>query len=251
MKKTHLVLVLTLGFTLTGLAAGVTKATREHYVDSETQALLDLQAENPTDKASLEMLRHLPELQERDRKINEWIDEYEAMTDQEKEAISEVAQKSYDEHMKAAKDYEERLKNNPPEPKPLQSWETRGIHNDYNLGDSVDIETYQVKNYWSAGRATEEHDSPIFSAGFKFKDPLQGVVEHHRGYERDFQYFPAPTATGPLKIVEEEDGILTLISMAGNYPMRDEAGEQVEKMVTTRGGSTYYFDTNQLKFVDR
>lgn len=251
MKKTHLVVALTLGFTLTGLVAGVTEAAREDYVDSETQALLDLQAENPTDKASLEMLSHLPALQERDRQINQWAEEYESMSTEEKKRISDAAQKSYDEHMEAAREHEEWLKDNPPKPEPIQSWEIRGVHNEYDLRDSVDNKFYQVKNYWSAGRTTEERYAPIFSAGFKFKDPMQGLVEHHSGYDRNFQYFPSPTATGPLKIVSEKDGILTLISVAGNYPMRDEAGEQLEKMVTTRGGSTYYFDTNRLEFVNQ
>ena len=251
MKKNNLILVFTLGFVLTGVIAAATQASREDFVDSETQALLDLQAQNPTDKASLEMLKYLPTLQDRDRQINQWIEEYEKMSEEEKKVISDAAQKSYDDRRHQIQQYEAYLQENPTKPGPLQPDETRGIH-EKSLSDSVDIKAYKAFDvYWSAGREPEEWNAPIFSSGYKFENPLQGLVEYHHGWERDFKYYPSPTATGPLKIVSEKDGVLTLVSVAGEYAMHDLAGENPERIVKAPGGSTYLFDTNTLQFITR
>ncbi len=244
MKKTHLVLILTLGFTLTGIIAATSRASRDYFVDSETQILLDLKAKNPTDKGSLELLKGIEALQERDRKINAWLDLPQAELDK----VIADKEDSLAKNKEQMRENEAKLGKTPLQIEPIAEWELKGIHEE-SLNDSVDLKAYRPLNYWTSGRAEGTNETPVFSAGYKFEDPLQGLVEYHVGWERNFKYYPSPTATGPLKVVSEKDGILTLISVAGEYPKRDLAGENREVMVKTPGVATYFFDTKTLTFI--
>ncbi len=57
----------------------------------------------------------------------------------------------------------------------------------------------------------------------------------------------APTATGPLKIVSEAGGILTLKSVGGTYDAYD-ADTNTRHEVTTKGGTAYTFDLASRTF---
>jgi hypothetical protein len=59
--------------------------------------------------------------------------------------------------------------------------------------------------------------------------------------------YPAPTATGPLKIVSEANGILTARSLAGTYEVYD-INTDTRHYVTTAGGTTYMFDVASRTF---
>lgn len=58
----------------------------------------------------------------------------------------------------------------------------------------------------------------------------------------------APTATGPLKIVSQQNDVLTIQSVAGTYEVYD-INTDTRKYVTTKGGATYTFDIRGRKFV--
>jgi hypothetical protein len=80
-------------------------------------------------------------------------------------------------------------------------------------------------------------------------DPSQGALfvwEPDNGVESSRTY-PAPTATGPLKIVSEADGVLTIESLAGTYEVYD-INTDARHYVTSTGGATYTFDVEARTF---
>ncbi len=61
------------------------------------------------------------------------------------------------------------------------------------------------------------------------------------------QAYPAPTATGPLKIVSESNGVITAVSLAGTYEAYD-MNTNTRRDVTTTGSTTYTFDLTSRSF---
>lgn len=61
------------------------------------------------------------------------------------------------------------------------------------------------------------------------------------------QDYPAPTATGPLKIVSESNGVITAVSLAGTYEAYDMNTNTLHD-VTTTGSTTYTFDLTSRSF---
>lgn len=73
-------------------------------------------------------------------------------------------------------------------------------------------------------------------------NPSQGVLfvwEPDNGIGTSRTYL-APTATGPLKIISEENGVLTIQSLAGTYEANDIQTD-ARSEVKTKGGDTYSF----------
>jgi hypothetical protein len=79
--------------------------------------------------------------------------------------------------------------------------------------------------------------------------PMQGAIFiMENGQIVGSQVYLTPTATGPVKVVSEKNGVLTLQSIVGTYEIyRIDDGAVIGK-VTTPGGSTYSFDLNTLTF---
>ncbi len=85
-------------------------------------------------------------------------------------------------------------------------------------------------------------------AGYAFADPSQGLVIVDGGAEK---YVRTPDATGPLKIISERGGILTLQSEAGTFDApTPETETEVATTVHTAGGKTYRFDVRKGEFID-
>lgn len=59
--------------------------------------------------------------------------------------------------------------------------------------------------------------------------------------------YPAPTATGPLKIISEASGVITATSLAGTYEVYD-INTDTRHYVATTGGTTYTFDIQSRMF---
>jgi hypothetical protein len=84
-------------------------------------------------------------------------------------------------------------------------------------------------------------------AGYVPTDPARGALAVYGNFENSSQYqvYLTPTATGPVRIVSEENGILKLQSVAGTYdkdlmvPTKDGL---TSVQVKTPGGGTYVFD---------
>ncbi len=79
-------------------------------------------------------------------------------------------------------------------------------------------------------------------------DPSQGVLFVMNDFTPvGSQTIPAPTATGPLKIVSEANGVLLLQSVGGTYEAYD-ADTNTRHEVTTKGGAMYTFDLRTRTF---
>lgn len=83
-------------------------------------------------------------------------------------------------------------------------------------------------------------DTVIVSGAFR-ADENQGVLVVEK-VGSSFKNYNSPTATGPLKIISETGGILTLQSQAGTWETYDE-NTDTRSTVTTKGGVTYRFNT--------
>lgn len=79
-------------------------------------------------------------------------------------------------------------------------------------------------------------------------DPSQGVLFVMNDFTPvGAQTISAPTATGPLKIVSEANGVLSLESVAGTYEAYD-ANTNTRSEVSTSGGTMYTFDLSSRTF---
>ena len=54
-------------------------------------------------------------------------------------------------------------------------------------------------------------------------------------------YYPTPTVTGPVRIIAEANGVLTLKSVGGEFGKYDEASDRHLK-IQVPGGATDIFD---------
>lgn len=233
-------------------------AARQFYIDPELQVLRDLKAKNPTDPDSLDRLRALPMLEEDQRRYEQGIIEYENMTDAQKKAVGEESVRRYEENMakirqdeKEEEEYKDKVRKGLLPPRPLPNPMQAGIRDGSEIEPSGD--KFTVINYWTAGdffnKQAAKFDRIFFVAGASLANPQQGIVRvDDFSLTPPLRYYPSPTATGPLKVIAENNGILTLTSMKGIYNAYDFAMD-VSSKVSTPGGATYYFDTNARAFV--
>jgi hypothetical protein len=84
----------------------------------------------------------------------------------------------------------------------------------------------------------------VYAGGFG-DNPLQGFIEVNT---KTGGRIETPTATGPVKIIAEKDGILTLESQKGEYGVYDPDDESRGEVVKTPGGVLYYFDIRNRTF---
>ena len=96
-------------------------------------------------------------------------------------------------------------------------------------------------------------------AGSHDSNPVQGmllvIVDSADGRDRHVQTYDTPTAAGPVKVISEAGGILTLQSISGSYriPTPDwdpdrNPSSLAPRPVTTPGGATYYFNMRTKTF---
>jgi len=79
-------------------------------------------------------------------------------------------------------------------------------------------------------------------------DPSRGVLFVMNDFTPvGAQAISAPTATGPLKIISEANGVLILQSIAGTYEAYD-VNTNTKYNVTTKGNTTYMFDLKLRTF---
>jgi hypothetical protein len=83
--------------------------------------------------------------------------------------------------------------------------------------------------------------------GYDPANPLQGeLVIWNLTEGGEWQYYPTPTATGPIKIMADAKGELTGVSLKGTFYTNPDAGSQVG--VETPGNATYVFDLETRKY---
>jgi hypothetical protein len=121
----------------------------------------------------------------------------------------------------------------PVEPKP-------GIYTNEKLDPTILGNGYLIAtNYW-IGRVGGT--SVMVVATALQANPTQGVVVVlENGDPTSAKTYTSPTATGPLKVVAEKSGSLTLQSVAGTYEVYN-MDTDTRTNVTTAGGATHTFD---------
>lgn len=84
----------------------------------------------------------------------------------------------------------------------------------------------------------------VYAGGFTY-EPLQGAVMVNA---KNGGTFRTPTATGPVKIIAENDGVLTLESQKGEYGVYDPDDKSKGEVVKAPGSVLYYFDIRNRTF---
>jgi len=112
---------------------------------------------------------------------------------------------------------------------------------------------FSVVNYWGG---TLDGECQGVWAGSLPRNPLQGelLIFNKPDSPHSYNLYPTPTATGPLRIVGEKNGLLTAVSVAGIYNKNTEydsatiSGGTTFEAVKAPGGATYIFDLRTLRY---
>lgn len=153
------------------------------------------------------------------------------------------------------KEFEDR-KNGLLEPQPLKPSEL-GVSSDFFENRyELDPHAYSTNTWTGYMDENDLYSLVSVSAGSVEANTLQGkisLVEVVGGKEKvsSGEYkrsaYLTPTATGPVRITAEKNGVLTLESLAVTRTDFDR-GSQTSKEVSTPGGATYYFDLKTRTF---
>ncbi len=111
---------------------------------------------------------------------------------------------------------------------------------------------YYVKRFKELNRWLGEKEGELLSihVGYSTLDPLQGVVlvfDSNTGGISGL-FFPTPTMTGPVRIISETNGMLTLESQEGVFVSVNDDRDPPMKEVSTPGHTTYFFDTKTYTY---
>lgn len=87
-------------------------------------------------------------------------------------------------------------------------------------------------------------------AGYQPANPMQGVIVVFDNPESSSgQDYSVPVAAGPVRILAEKNGVLTLQAIAGDFEeFTDDDSGQPATMVHTTGGKKYFFDLSSRSF---
>lgn len=109
---------------------------------------------------------------------------------------------------------------------------------------------FRVLDYW--GGLVKDECTGVY-AGYDPANPLQGelVVYSHPDDPSRFEVYPAPKATGPVRIVAEANGSLILSSVRGTFD-RDTGAANPDgstfEAVEAPGGGSYVFDLRTMRY---
>ena len=108
---------------------------------------------------------------------------------------------------------------------------------------------FRVLDFW--GGLVKGECTGVY-AGYDPANSLQGelVVYSHPDDPSRFEVYPAPRATGPLRIVSEANGSLVLASVRGSFDRDTEANPDGSTFETVEapGGGTYTFDLRTMRY---
>ncbi|HYU64739.1 MAG TPA: hypothetical protein VEK36_00510, partial [Candidatus Paceibacterota bacterium] len=102
----------------------------------------------------------------------------------------------------------------------------------------------QVERAW---RGYVDGNLFTVTTGSVYSNPSQGVIVVLDDIFSDPKQYLSPTAAGPLQIVAEKQGVLTLKSIPGEFEVYLEKTDKREK-VKTSGNTLYYFDLRTRTF---
>jgi|HubBroStandDraft_5_1064220.scaffolds.fasta_scaffold144391_1 hypothetical protein len=227
MARTASVLVIVSALTIFG-ARGVIASSADRCNDPEAQMLRDLLVKEGPNGPHQAKLKGLPILEQGEAQCRARM----GLSDEEAAKVAENKRTMYEQRLQELTAQE---KTAPP------SSELSGIFEGAPLPSEKWL--FTPLNVWQGDIGTSEY---TVEAGASYTNPMQGEVAI--GLE---PYYPTPTATGPVRIVSESGGILTLESIAGTYEVStpdNDPGPMTSKQVTTPGGATYHFNIVTRKF---
>jgi hypothetical protein len=103
---------------------------------------------------------------------------------------------------------------------------------------------FVVANYW--GGVVDGVCLGVY-AGYDPANPMLGeLVIWKLNESGPWQFYPTPTASGPITIVSETNGTIKVSSLKGTYYTGPEAASQVP--VETPGGGIYVFDLKARRY---
>jgi len=204
--------------------------------DPEVQVLKQLKAKGTSDAAELAKLKALPALEAAEAKRCAFL---KSLTPSDKARIVEEKIRGHEEHLKEVERWREQGLLNPvaPQPSPFQG-----------LMDAKDVPfpfhdispvNFKPISFW--GGKVNGKEISIFS-GFDPKNPLSGIVL----IENDGSY-QTLSKTGPLEIISEDNGVLTLKSIVDEYEVYHIDSDTREN-IKTPGGAIYLFDIKTRTF---
>lgn len=225
-KKTKIILISLATFSL--LAVGAVAMYNQLCIDPEAEALRGLQREGVLNEVKKEKLKSLVALeQEEARRCSLFFFSKEKI-----EQIIAEKKNGQEEHLR---EMEEWRAQGLLDPKRLPSSEL-GIR---TIDSVLPSSEFRQTNAWQGYL-----DNTLFlvAAGGSYPEPLRGmVVVLDRGFSGARVIYYTPTATGPVKIVAESNGVITLESVGGEYEVYNESTD-TRGRVRTPGGETYRFN---------
>ena len=231
-KKIKIALLSLVALPLLGISAVATY--NQVCIDPEAEVLRGLQKKGTLNELEKEKLKGLAALEREEAKRCS----LSFLSSEEKKKIVVEKQRGHEERLR---EKEEQKRQGFLEPKRLPPSEL-GIR---TIDSVLDSSRLRQTNAWQGYL-----DDILFlvAAGGSYPDPSQGVVLVLKGgFSGEREIYSPPTATGPVKIIAEKDGIFTLESIAGEYEVYHEDTDSREK-VTTPGGAIYRFNIRTRVF---
>ena len=203
-------------------------------IDPEAEILRQLQQRGANTWSEQEKLKGLPVLEEGEARCRA---QRNLSPEQKAKITEEEKQLRYEQHLR---ELEDREKMAPPAPPPELGILPYPIDAKL-LGDGFSPPT-------SSWRGQINGELITVAGSALSSDPMQGMVFVMKDSSvATSKTYPTPTATGPVKIVSESNGVLTLKSIASTYEVYHEDTDTRES-VKTPGGATYYFDVKTRVF---
>lgn len=121
-----------------------------------------------------------------------------------------------------------------------------------NSVTEIDKEFYIINQWRGKSNYMDEEKTMLYGgvyAGNDISNPHQGQILIYNQRHMPGNFYSTPTATGPVRIVSEKDGVLTLKSIGGEYKVYNPSldAEHQEK-VKVKGGMMYYFNLKTRLF---
>jgi len=204
-------------------------------LDYEEQALRQQLALATTSKEENRIWNGLNRIDEDRRNLESW----ETMSPSERQDIVDILRHEAQQAMKDSPGQEGLRAENE-----LRSF--LGIFDGEEVPAPFGGSEFRVVNYW--GGELGGHPASAY-AGYRPENPAQGLLAvaiDEGGYRYDF--FAAPSASGPLRITGVVDGEIRLVSIGGTFTKESIRGEKAPITVRLQGGEEYTFNLQSRRF---
>lgn len=241
-KKYIIISIVFTGVFLTLLAFGLSSSWAQGFLKTPRERALEVHdremAECKKTERPLECLMEKEQQREEERRKN--------MTPEERRQSEEGEQKIKEQWAEIERFMEEERRN----PRPVPTPDPTDPHWGKIYEGGNELVTTMLKTYPTNQTTLLVDNNPVsISAGSLRGNVSQGVVYIVTGFQSPIETYPAPSKTGPLKIVsvDKNSGIIELVSIAGDWTGRSEETGEIETTHTS-GGARYTFNIKTRKF---